>query len=168
MAAVTSINAVLWDEYLLVFVPVGLYLLLALGPPRSRGWAVGACVGAAMLAYSVVEMGDHMAWNTARWRAGERLVERGIPPESIDGGFEWVGWHDFEAAHPKVLAAGKGDDLWAWVHITPKFFLLAFSPGGALRVVDYVEYRSRFSRSFDRIYVLKRGRAQDGARRPIR
>jgi hypothetical protein len=148
MAALTGPMVVLWDEYLLVFVPASLYLLLREAPVSVRGWGAGALVCAAMLAYVLPEQAECLAWNDARWRLGRQLVDAGASPQEIHGGFEWVGWHDFEQALPQSIAAGRGDDLYAWIAVFPDRYFMAFQPMGVdqgrSRVVSEVRYQTRF------------------------
>jgi len=155
MAALTAIIVFMWDEYLLVFIPAGLYLVLRLGPINLRGWIAGLAICAAMLAYSLYEMADHMAWNTARWAAGEKLVAGGVSPEAIDGGFEWVGWYEFETALPVAIARGQSESLFAWQTVTPDQYKFTFEPLAGYTIFQSVVYRVPV---FDReaeIYVLQ-------------
>lgn len=46
---------------------------------------------------SVALMHDWLAWNSARWELGrEAVLQRGIRPDEIEGGFEWDGWYASE------------------------------------------------------------------------
>ena len=84
------------------------------------------------------------AFDPARWSAAERLVDLGVPAESIDAGIEWVGYHatsPMEYAHP-VPAATWWEALW------PSFRLCGFVattpqnlPGARLVEVDLHAYR---------------------------
>jgi hypothetical protein len=141
MALLAALVVILWDEYLIVFIPAGLYLALRLGPITRGGILAGGCVCALMLAYGCREMSDYMAWNTARWAAGRALVAQGVRPEAIDGGFEWAGWYEFETALPAAIAGGKGADLFGWTTIYRHQFRLAFSPMAGDRVLGSVPYR---------------------------
>jgi hypothetical protein len=42
---------------------------------------------------SLIFMLNSFAFDSARWRAGERLVQLGVRPEAIDAGYEWVGYY---------------------------------------------------------------------------
>ncbi len=154
MAAFTAVIVAMWDEYLIVFIPAGLYLVLRLGPVKLPGWlfGLGACV--AFLAYGLFEMDDHMAWNAARWAAGEQLVAQGAPPDAINGGFEWVGWYEFETALPIAIAHGQRDDLFAWMAVTPDQYTLAFEPLPDYTLRDRFPYQTRLGRS-GQIYILQ-------------
>jgi hypothetical protein len=157
MAVLAALVVTLWDEYLLVFIPAGLYLVLRLEPITRVGILVGGCVCALMLAYGCREMSDCMAWNTARWVAGRTLVAEGVRPEAIDGGFEWAGWYEFESALPAAIANGKGRDLFGWMSINSHDFRLAFSPMAGYEVLGSVPYHgSRFALDPEgQIYFLR-------------
>jgi hypothetical protein len=155
MAALTALIVVLWDEYLIVFLPAGLYLALRLRPITRGGMLAGACVCALMLTYGCREMADYMAWNSARWVAGRGLVAQGVQPDAIDGGFEWAGWYEFESALPAAIASGKGGDLFAWTRVNPHGFQLAFAPIAGDVTLGSVPYRGSLLDPGGHIYILK-------------
>lgn len=154
MAGFTSLIVILWDEYLLVFVPAGLYLLLRTKPltPMGQRIAILACIP--ILAYSLLELKDHFAWHNAQWQAGQYLVNQGIQPEQIDGGLEWVGWYEFEATLPQAITADLGNDLFGWTTINPKEYILAFEPLSGHRLIHTIPYQSPFA-SPGLIYILQ-------------
>jgi len=96
------------------------------------------------LAYTLPEQAEYLAWNDARWRVGRELVRQHVPPVRIDGGFEWVGWFDFERALPIALAAGYSDNLGAWMTIFPDRYFLSFEPVDGARIVASARWRTRF------------------------
>jgi hypothetical protein len=66
--------------------------------PQFTRAARGATVAGLFLALvlgatSLAMLFNSAAFDAAKWRAGEALVAAGIPAESIDAGFEWVGYH---------------------------------------------------------------------------
>jgi 4-amino-4-deoxy-L-arabinose transferase-like glycosyltransferase len=144
-----------WDEYLFVFVPAGLYLALRFGKIQPRGWIAALVACAAFAVYGLIEQSEHMAWNAARWEAGDQLVAQGVAPEAIDGGLEWVGWHTFETALPEAIAEGKQQELWAWYFIHPFEYALAFEPQPGYAVVNRVMYRNPVLSRVGYVYVLK-------------
>jgi 4-amino-4-deoxy-L-arabinose transferase-like glycosyltransferase len=158
MAAPTAPMVSLWDEYLLVFLPASLYLALRHVTLSSRGVAAGALVCTAMLAYALPEQAETLAWNDARWKLGRELVAKGASPQQINGGFEWVGWYDFETALPLSIAAGHHDDLFHWASVLPDRWFMAFQPLGVERgrsaVAGVVHYRTRFGPGGD-VYALE-------------
>jgi len=59
-----------------------------------RAFGAGALtIGAFLLTVSVGFMLNSFAFDSARWAAGEWFVEKGIPADQIDAGYEWVGYH---------------------------------------------------------------------------
>jgi hypothetical protein len=92
---------VLFDRYLIVFMPAA--LLLAMRPLREQqgAYAPRSPVGrilavATLLLFAVFSLGllhDWLAWNSARWAVGRRALDRGFAAQDMDGGFEWNSWH---------------------------------------------------------------------------
>lgn len=63
-----------------------------------------------LAAFSIAATHDYLAWNRARWQALDYLTrEKNIPPNRIDGGFEFNGWHQPGPKHP------GGGKSWWWV-----------------------------------------------------
>jgi len=90
-----------FDRYLLALLPSALLLAL-LAVPQLRWQPAAALVGVLILAgWSIWWERDYLDRRAALWQAGQALVERGIPPDEIDGGYEWIGWHRGQA----ILAA---------------------------------------------------------------
>jgi len=156
MAAMTGIAVILWDKYLLVFIPAALYLALRPGPINVRQWMVALPILAAVVIYGTLEMGDHMAWNAARWSAGQKLVARGLRPELIDAGFEWTGWYEFEDKAPKAIAAGQ-TSISYWPSFTAKkTHVLRFTGLADYMIVGEERYRTPVLGRRGRILVLFR------------
>jgi len=142
MAVLTFLIVILWDEYLIVFIPAAMFLTLRLAPITRAGLVSAAAVCVAMFLYGAAEMADYMAWNRARWSAANALVAEGIPPEEIAGGLEWVGWHEFERTLPIARQQGLGRDLLGWMKVTPDRVFLSFSPIDGYRIRSTVPYES--------------------------
>lgn len=155
MLAPTVLMATLWDRYFLVLLPAAFAFAVGRVPVRWSGWAAGVVTCAVFLVYSLTGMNDCLHWNLARWTAGRRAVARGVAPGEVDGGFEWLGWYEFESALPRAIAAGQGRDLWAWTRVTPKRYRLSFTPLPESRVVDRVPYRIPWQGERGNIYVLE-------------
>jgi hypothetical protein len=83
------------------------------------------------------------AFDSARWSAGERLVDLGIPAESIDAGYEWVGYHATGPAGTDLVPAATWyEEMW------PSFRLCGFVstvqqdvPGAQPLEIDFHAYR---------------------------
>jgi hypothetical protein len=84
------------------------------------------------------------AFDGARWRAGEALVTAGVPAESVDAGFEWVGNHSPGfATYVHTVRA-----LTWWAAMWPSFHMCGLVssqpqnvPGGKLVSIDVEAYR---------------------------
>jgi 4-amino-4-deoxy-L-arabinose transferase-like glycosyltransferase len=124
-----------YDRYLLTIFPSSLLVVFLACPDpglavagrssgvRARlGRSAGtlALAGVALFAaWSVWWEREYLERRAALWQAGQTLVERGIPPEQIEGGREWNGWY----LGPSVIAAavqqarleGDGQALNAYV-----------------------------------------------------
>ncbi len=157
MASLTALSVQLWDEYLLVFLPAALLLVLREAPLSWGGLAAGVTLCAVMLAYALPEQADHMAWNEARWRLGHELIAQGTPAQEIDGGFEWLGLYDFEKGLPIAIARGQRGNLFGWAEVFRDRYLLSFEPQRGTRVVTSTSYDTRFGPQ-GRIYVLEYAR----------
>ena len=111
-----SLHSPLFDRYLLVFVPV-IFVLVVTKETRSRytpahRWR-GALSLTLVLVYAAVDVAathDYLAWNRARWMATAKLMDAGISPRQIDGGYEFNGWYLFELDYHR-----KADKSYWWV-----------------------------------------------------
>ena len=86
-----------FDRYILpLIVPTCAFLLLQRPPAGQNNRSTGrfaACVLLACFAtWSVMATHDYLAWNRARWQATDLLVNSGISPRQVDGGYEFNGW----------------------------------------------------------------------------
>lgn len=136
----TILFAFFYDRYLLVLVPCAAYLVLRRVNLTQAGWLAAATISAAFMLYNLVGMSDYLGWTTERWTLAEQLVAQGVAPENIDGGFEWVGWHEFETALPIAQAKGLGGDMLAWMDINPKIYVVAYSKIPGYEVIEDASY----------------------------
>lgn len=80
-----------FSRYFLILVPVGAGLLLSRdGSHRLR---VGFVAAVMIWAFGLALTAGTMAYDAARWEAATQLVAKGVAPQEIDAGFEWVGMH---------------------------------------------------------------------------
>jgi 4-amino-4-deoxy-L-arabinose transferase-like glycosyltransferase len=63
---------------------------------------------------SLIFMLNSFAFDSARWRGGERLVQLGIQPDDVDAGYEWVGFHqpDLPGPYETLPVQTFYDTLW--------------------------------------------------------
>jgi 4-amino-4-deoxy-L-arabinose transferase-like glycosyltransferase len=111
-----SLHSPLFDRYLLVFVPVIFVLVVTKETPseympahRSRG-ALSLTLVLVYAAVNVAATHDYLAWNRARWMATAKLMDAGISPHQIDGGYEFNGWYLFQLDYHR-----KADKSYWWV-----------------------------------------------------
>lgn len=107
-----------FDRYLL---PGALaYILLqAVHVPRKKTEQIA--IGLVLLlfgVYSAAANHDYLAWNRARWKAAEYITAAyGAPPQVIDGGFEYSGWHSvpdyIEATGNRSFISWAARNTWA-------------------------------------------------------
>ena len=123
-----------FDRYLLFVLPFVL-ALVALAEPALTTRAsrvLGFAVLGAMAGYAVMATHDYFAWNRARWDAIHEAERMGATPETLDGGFEYNGYHRADAK-PDAPPPGRS---WWWVK--DDRFVVAFGP------VQGYEERARF------------------------
>lgn len=119
-----------FDRYLIVVAP---FLAAALLIPAASASAQRGVTGASVrlvactllglfAAYAVAGTRDYFAWNRARWNAlTELAAESRIPPEKIDGGFEFNGLFLYDPAYQP-----PPEKSWWWVR--DDRYLVSFGP----------------------------------------
>src|SRR5262249_49346968 len=138
----------LMDRYLVPLLPGALALMVING---CRGWrykmsAVGVVV---MAIVSVASTHDWFAWDSARWKLGERALRMEISSSDIEGGFEWDAWHSLPAGMfrvaqgQKIAASAHGlalpFDVEAFHYLTGRY-ALSLSLDSRARVIDREPY----------------------------
>jgi hypothetical protein len=85
-------------------------------PGRAAPAAVAGGMVAISSVFAVATTHDDLEWNRARWRALRELTQS-VPPQRIDGGFEFNGWHlgnDIQTCNPALdptLREGQWSDF---------------------------------------------------------
>ena len=160
-----SLNQLIYDRYCWILVPPLAALLLF--RPRDSAWTteiestepvgrlarvvtdrraslVGGVLVAVISLTSLAYLLNSAAFDGARWRAGQGLVGSGLAPDSVDAGYEWMGYHASTAAD---LTDPVRRMNW-WQAIWPKFRLcglVASTPqqfgGSRLVAADEAAYR---------------------------
>ena len=107
----TLVYYTLYDTYLLALIPSAL-LLTYLALPRFRWSQTAAFAGVAALAvWSIWWEREYLNRRAALWQAGQLLVQRGVPPEEIDGGYEWNGWYRGQAIFAAAVEQNKSGNM---------------------------------------------------------
>jgi len=101
----------MYDRYYLLFVPLAtvvLFIICGRSNVPSRRWtALGTICLLTYGAFAIAGTHDYLAWQRTRWQVLRTLtVARHIPPEQIDGGYEF----NCTYRSPEHLSA-VGDDL---------------------------------------------------------
>jgi 4-amino-4-deoxy-L-arabinose transferase-like glycosyltransferase len=85
-----------FDRYFFQMLP---FLLILVLPPAGiflKKWLFRVSILLIILqaVFSITTTHDYLSWSRARWQALDFLTEeKNIPPNRIDGGFEFNGWH---------------------------------------------------------------------------
>jgi hypothetical protein len=149
----------LYDRYLLFLLPGG----LALAAPREPVGRVGGTAGVVLLVlFGLVSVGlmhDWLAWNSARWKVGQRALDDHIHPREIEGGFEWDGW--FAPDPRRFTRAPKPPGLTlpfthrVLGHFVLGRYALSFSEDPRTLIVDSEPYRLWLLPGPRRFYLLR-------------
>jgi hypothetical protein len=115
----------LFDRYLITLFAAWMLSALWNGRDTVRRWMIAAAL-AGLLPLALFSVGathDYQAWNRARWKALHDLatVYR-VPPEQIDGGFEFNG----QARYGHASTPGKA---WWWVEDDRYMVTMGDMPG---------------------------------------
>jgi hypothetical protein len=141
------LNPLLLDRYLFVLLP---FILLLLGISTERFSKYGIALWVVMALFSIVATHDYLAWNRARWQAGNQLLEQGVTPKQIDGGFEFNGWHQ------SGPVSQKDRTLKSWWFVSDDEWIVSFGSLGGYDPVAVVPYRRWLPPSLDTITINRR------------
>ncbi len=113
LVAYTQFGPIL-DRYLFPMVPVATILLLG-GSKRplemGRGLAMSHAAFGCLAASALLLAANSLAYDAARWRAGEAAESAGYDARTVDAGYEWVGYHAFGTAR-----SGEADFVLPWYY----------------------------------------------------
>ena len=143
------------DRYLLFVLPFILLLVHdAFGAPQQPArlgmTAVGATLMAMLAVLSAAATHDYFAWNRSRWAAVREAVHLGATPETLDGGFEYNGFHRFEST-PRIAVPDKS---WWWV--SDDRYCVSFGPRAGYRLLQAWNVRAWLPTTPSRVLLLER------------
>ena len=144
-----------FDRYLLFVLPFLMLLWSQVEGSESvskgvsrRSLALGWL--AVTLLVSGLATHDYFQWNRARWQAIERAEALGASPHTLDGGFEYNGFHRFEIL-PRKRYPGKS--FW-WVKDDE--FAVSFSEVPGYRTVAEFPVDGKLARTPEVVRLLRR------------
>ena len=150
-----------YDRYLLFLIPLCLLvgsLALPVSPfsqtmKRSNAarfaTALSMVVTVLYFGFSVAGTHDYVSWNRARWKALRELLAQKIPPEEIDGGFEFNGWFLYDQGDPK-----EQNKTWRWV--VNDTYVISFSPLHGYESIKSFPFHPWLPVKMNRVLVLKK------------
>ena len=145
----------LFDRYFLPLVPSVLAILvIGSEPTRSlrelpwRGVRCFALLGFYAM-FAVLATHDYLAWNRARWRATDSLLQSGVTPHQIDGGYEFDGWYLYRPGYQVT----EGKSYW-WVDDDQ--YIIASAPLGGYQEIRQFRVNRWLGLTGSRVLILRR------------
>jgi len=143
------------DRYLLFVLPFILLLVHdAFGAAQREARRGVVAVGAALIAIPAVlgtaAAHDYFAWNRSRWAAIAEAIHRGATPDTLDGGFEYNGFHRFETT-PRSAVPGKS---WWWDK--DDLYCVSFEPRAGYRLLQTWNVRAWLPTTPRTVLLLQR------------
>ncbi|MEM4346989.1 MAG: hypothetical protein QW802_00155 [Candidatus Altiarchaeota archaeon] len=153
----------LFDRYILPLIPIILVLLLS-SIERVRELPFFSAILGIILVifaiFSVVGTYDFLNYNRTLWTALNKLMESGISPEDIDGGFEFNCWFLYDYCLKKF---GNIDPIYPGnKNITQRIcvvnndYVISLSELPGYFILDKLKYFSHMGNTYIDIYVLKK------------
>jgi hypothetical protein len=122
---------------------------------KSQLHSIGLALAAVLLifsaAFSVAGTHDYLAWNRVRWALGKEVLAEGIDPLKLSGGFEFNGWHNYDAFRKR----GNISKIYYWWYDSPEY-VIAMEPQEEYTILRKREYFSWLHRRNQALYVLRR------------
>ncbi len=124
-----------FDRYLIVIIPPILGLLVWRRGNSEIRWPLITIIALVLYGlFSVAATHDYLAWNRARWHALNDLMNSGVAPRQIDGGYEFNGWNLNDPKYQRV----PGKSYW-WV--IDDAYMVASGPVRGYRAIAKYKYR---------------------------
>jgi hypothetical protein len=118
--------------------------------PRSIAW-IPAGISVAILAlFCVAATHDYMEWNRIRWDMGRGLMEQGVDPLAIVGGFEFNAWNNYD-----TFAARGGSTNVNWWWYDRRDYIISMIPQEGYGIQQIRAYFSWVHRRPVNLYVLR-------------
>jgi hypothetical protein len=147
------------DRYLLLLIPGGIVLSLKIFQEFRNNKILFGLSLMSVILYSTIGTYNYLHWNRAKWNLANRLVNTGISPKDIEGGYEWNGWYVYANNHPNLRPNNQNSILYPWYtqalfpYHKPSIYL-SFSPIKDFIIIDQEPSSSIFQKIT--IYALKK------------
>lgn len=146
-----------FERYLVPLIP-GLIILILDATRRAPFSMPAGALGIFIVAFiSIALMRDYFAWNDLRWSVGRALLARGVAVEQLDGGYEWNGWHLYDASVEYIRTHNLEMAIDPWKYLLDPAYMIAFQPAPNYHVVQEFVFATPLRASgTDRIFLLQR------------
>lgn len=147
-----------YDRYFIILLPTVIVILLKYLKNLNL-WKVGIFITIFIFSfYSWGYTQDYINWNQARWDGIHYLLNKGIHPSKIQGGFEYCGLYfdsvgfleNYRKENPEEV--NSKTSLPHWPCVNDKY-VVSFSPLSEYEVIKKINYKSLVSNDY--IYILK-------------
>lgn len=135
-----------YDRYLLPLIPILTILLIVRFTKKTRMPLRKLLLTGLLLLpfafFSIAGTADYMSWNRARWNALDYLTHSlRIPPQQIDGGFEFNGYTQYSDADINSIKekADPAQPSWWWV--SDDKYIISFGPLPGYRTIKTFSYQ---------------------------
>lgn len=92
---------------------------------------------AALIFFCVAATHDYLEWNRIRWDMGSSLLQRGVNPLYVAGGFEFNAWHNYDT----FVARGNVGKVYHWWY-DRRDYSISMKPDAGYVVLDKKGYFS--------------------------
>jgi len=143
----------IFDRYFLpLVIPLCGFLYLSLQPTRpmrSRRLAVSVVCFAVCSVLAILATHDYFAFAHARWAATTQLERNGVPPDVIDGGYEYSGVNLYDSNYKAHWPAS-----WWW--IKDDLYIIALGPLPGYQIIQEFDFPHWLWPSTSKVVILRR------------
>lgn len=144
-----------FDRYILLLLPLTIITVLtSIEKTKNFRLDLSAILSIALIGiFTIGATHDYLSWNRIRWQALNDLMQQEIPPNRIDGGFEFNGWYLYDPNY-SIYKARKAKLVWWWV--LQDDYIVDFNKIEGYDVVKQYPLKNWLPFQSDRILVLKK------------
>lgn len=146
-----------FDRYLLPLLVVVIIALLQKIKTQKFSYITAIILIIPCALYSVSQTDHYLKWNKVRWELANSVLNKGIPANQIDGGYEWDGWNDYWSSNLSGNKKGTKIDPWWIYHIftnNTREYIISFTAFDNYEIIEYGDIES-FNPN-NTLYLLKK------------